>query len=60
MKMYELTGHWYIKKNWFGFNVFVEVEGQSTCKHTGDLDPVTQYWRKSTPSDLIKLNIHII
>jgi hypothetical protein len=56
----KLTGHWVIKKRWFGFKIMVEAQGHGTCPYTGDPDPEGFFWKEATPRDLIELSIHII
>jgi hypothetical protein len=53
-----LTGKWYLKKKFFGFDVMVETIQTTTCDFDFSTSPEFTRWEKAKQSDFIELGIN--
>lgn len=57
--MRKLTGSWYLKKRWFGYQLMVQVIYQSFCTNSFDPDPLIERYEKATEDDILTLGISV-
>ena len=58
MNSRRLTGKWYLKKKFFGFDVMVETIQTTTCDFDFTTSPEFIRWEKAKGTDLAELDIN--